>query len=138
VAQAEALSPSELASLLTDPSPVTDWDAEEFSVKGVELHYDAYVSKFLRTVTYTTGDAEKKSFTEEIFPIYVPPVSEQTDAEKPKADGSDSVRATDAYWAKTSDQARSTAKWLATAIGAALLAIVGTSVAPRRAGYPVG
>jgi len=55
-------------------------------------------------------------------------VPEQTDAQGTKsADQTDATATTDAFWAKAPDQARSTAKWIATVIGAALAAIVGTA-----------
>jgi hypothetical protein len=121
-------SPPLSEPLPTSSAPAEVWNARGFDPKRVELFYDADVRWVQRRVTYGTGDGSQGSFTEPIFPIYVPPVAEQTDARTTRsADQADPTATTDAFWAKAPDQARSTAKWIATVIGAALAAIVGTA-----------
>ena len=73
-------------------------------------------------------------FKELIWPIYVPtPASESAGEQRgnekdDKASGvSPAVSAADKYWAEAARQARSTAKWIATSLGAALAAIIGTA-----------
>jgi hypothetical protein len=73
-------------------------------------------------------------FKELIWPVYVPtPASESAgDQDGNKKDdkasgGSPAVSAADKYWADAASQARSTAKWIATSLGAALAAIIGTA-----------
>jgi len=84
-------------------------------------------------------DGPENWFKELIWPVYVPkPASESAggqggnkeggNKEDDKASGvSPAVSAADKYWAEAARQARSTAKWIATSLGAALAAIIGTA-----------
>jgi hypothetical protein len=83
---------------------------------------------------YECDGPEKGPFKELIWPVYVPtPASESAgdkggNKEDDKASGaSPAVSAADKYWAEAAHQARSTAKWIATSLGAALAAIIGTA-----------
>jgi hypothetical protein len=83
---------------------------------------------------YECDGPEKGPFKELIWPVYVPrPASESAGDQGGKkqddkaSDGSPAVSAADKYWAEAAGQARSTAKWIATSLGAALAAIIGTA-----------
>jgi hypothetical protein len=104
-----------------------EWEHKDFVVRDVKLKPEHDLSSVDRVVTYSI--VVKKEFQENIFPIYVPPAPQasQQSTATTKSAGATDVVTTDAYWAKASDQARSTSKWIATALGAALLAIVGTA-----------
>jgi hypothetical protein len=101
-------------------------------VKGVEvLKVD---SPDLETAerTWTAKSGTPSGVTECIWPAYVPvPASEviaATGTNDPKnAPSSGAVATADKHWAEATAQARSTAKWIATTLAAALAAVVGTA-----------
>jgi hypothetical protein len=79
-------------------------------------------------------EAMKGPFTEPIWPVYVPtPASESaggqggTQDDDQASGGSPAVADAQKYWADAATQARTTAKWIATSLGAALAAIIGTA-----------
>ncbi len=75
---------------------------------------------------------EPRAYTEIIWPAYVstPPAGAGagggTEASQPPRRASD-VATADRYWAEAAREARSTAKWIAAALGVALAAVVGTA-----------
>lgn len=73
---------------------------------------------------------EPRTYTEIMWPAYVPEppaaVGVRKDADLPSG-GTGAVTTADAYWSKAAEQARGTAKWIATALGAALAVVVGTA-----------
>lgn len=87
------------------------------SVLAPVIDYDSAKPQALRrTVLLVTKQNERINFEEPLWPIWVPtPDSETTVADFEK------------QWADASAQARSTAKWLATVLGAALAALIGSA-----------
>jgi hypothetical protein len=84
--------------------------------------------------TYTCQGPEHGPFTELIWPVYVPtPASESAGSQSGNNDDdqasgvSPAVADAEKYWADAASQARSTAKWIATSLGAALAAVIGTA-----------
>jgi len=123
----------QLTPITTPTAPQPPIWEQDFQVTKVELDPDYTLKEVKRTVTYKigVGGAEVEAPKEHLYPIYVPAVpaadpNKTAGASKP-AGGADLVATTDAYWAKAAEQARSTAKWIATVLGAALVAIVGTA-----------
>jgi hypothetical protein len=103
-------------------------------VEGIREVQVARDSKDCAWRIYKCKGPEMGPFTEHIWPVYVPtPASEsaggQGGSEEDDKDsgGSSTVAAADKYWAEAASQARSTAKWIATSLGAALAAIIGTA-----------
>lgn len=93
-----------------------NWAGVE-SVLNPVIDYDPAKPQALRrTVLLLTKQKEHLKFEEPVWPIWVPtPDSETTVADFEK------------QWADASAQARSTAKWLATVLGAALGALIGSA-----------
>jgi hypothetical protein len=108
--------------MMTVPE-ATSVKAKDVNWAGVEsvldpvIDYDPAKPQALRrTVQLLTKQKEHIKFEEPVWPIWVPtPDSETTVADFEK------------QWADASAQARSTAKWLATVLGAALAALIGSA-----------
>jgi hypothetical protein len=108
--------------MMTAPK-ATRVKAEEVNWAGVGsvldpvIAYDPAEPQALRrTVLLLTKQDEHIEFEEPVWPIWVPtPDSETTVADFEK------------QWADASAQARSTAKWIATVLGAALAALIGSA-----------
>jgi hypothetical protein len=112
----------------TEPEP-KDWSKvnEVCCVQVIQDGNDAWRC-------YECDGTEKGPFKELFWPVYVPtPASESAgdQGENKKDDkdsgGSPAVSTADKYWAECASQARSSAKWIATSLGAALAAIIGTA-----------
>jgi hypothetical protein len=92
------------------------WAAVERPLDPVILYDPAKPQVLRRTVVLLKTSEERIKFEEPFWPVWVPtPDSETTVADFEK------------QWADASAQARSTSKWLATVLGAALAALIGSA-----------
>jgi len=117
------------------PAEPDDWSKVK-EVRCAQVCRDKMMNNAWRTYECECDGPENRpfKFKELIWPVYVPtPASESArdqggNKKDDKASGdSPTVAAADEYWAEAARQARSTAKWVATSLGAALAAIIGTA-----------
>lgn len=113
------------------PGEPDDW-AKVKEISDVEVVGDG--THAWRKYICTVRDLSKDTFTESFWPVYVPtPPSESAGGQGGNNDeskvsgGASAVAEADKYWAVAASQARSTAKWIATSLGAALAVIIGTA-----------
>jgi hypothetical protein len=113
-----------------DPDQI-DW-AELVEIKRVEVEVKEIKPDVL-TVTrkVTCRDKKKKewSFDELVSPIYVPGKCDDknVDSDNKLANGGNAMAEFQKHWSERETQARTTAKWIATSLGVALAALVGTA-----------
>lgn len=112
--QSEPAEPTAESPAEDDPTDPTEASVEPDDVprevKRVKLVPGVGLVK--RRIAWEDGG----SSTETVWPIWVPPAQEKTAADRFHE-----------YWKASTDQTRSTAKWMATVLGAALAALLGTA-----------